>query len=345
MNFASDNVAGAAPGVIEAVMRANAGAAPAYGNDEATRRVERLVGDLFGRDCAVFLVATGGAANALALAAMTPPWGAVFGHAECHAQVDECGGPEFFSGGARIVGLPGRHALIDAGELDARLSRGPWRPPHSVQPAAVTITQATELGTLYGPGDVAAIAEVARRHGLGLHMDGARFGNAVARLGCAPADITWRAGVDMLSLGLTKTGALMAEAVVVFDPARAETLAHRRKRAGHLVSKHRFLAVQVEAMLEDGLWLRLAAHANAMADRLAAGLARLGVRAAAPVEANLVFARLPHDMDARLKAAGALYYPWPSAAVDPGEGDPVRLACSFATTAEDVDRLLATAGG
>src|SRR6185312_1799022 len=240
---------------------------------------------------AVFPVATGTAANALALAALTPPWGAIYCHEAAHIQSDECGAPEFFAAGAKLLPLAGEDAKLMPATVEAALlERGVV---HHVQPSALSISQATEAGTLYRPAEIAALGALARRHGLALHMDGARFANAVAALGCAPADLTWRAGVDALSFGATKNGALAAEAVIFFDPAKAADLAYRRKRAGHLFSKMRFLSAQLDAYLADGLWLRNARHANAMAARLGQGLARLpGARLVHPVEANEVFVEL-----------------------------------------------------
>jgi threonine aldolase len=255
--------------------------------------------------------------------------------------MDECGAPEFFAGGAKLVGLDGADGKITAAHLDAALARGGKGVVHHVQPAAVSITQATEAGTTYRPEEVRAIAEVTHRHGLVLHMDGARFANSVAWLGCDPADVTWRAGVDVLSFGATKNGAMAAEAVVFFRGDLAETFALRRKRAGHLFSKMRFLSAQLEAYLTDGLWLHLARHANAMAARLAKGLAVVpGVTLAHPVEANEVFAVLPEAMIAGLRAAGFVFYSWPGEA---GQGAKVRLVPAFDTPAASVDAFVAEA--
>jgi threonine aldolase len=341
-NFASDNVAGAAPEILAALSAAaGAGAAPSYGADPWTARVEALLKETFATDLVAHPVATGTAANALALATATPAWGAVYCHAGSHVMMDECGAPEFFAGGAKLVGLDGADGKITAAHLDAALARGGKGVVHHVQPAAVSITQATEAGTTYRPEEVRAIAEVTHRHGLVLHMDGARFANSVAWLGCDPADVTWRAGVDVLSFGATKNGAMAAEAVVFFRGDLAETFALRRKRAGHLFSKMRFLSAQLEAYLTDGLWLRLARHANAMAARLAKGLAVVpGVTLAHPVEANEVFAVLPEAMIAGLRAAGFVFYSWPGEA---GQGAKVRLVPAFDTPAASVDAFVAEA--
>jgi threonine aldolase len=223
---------------------------------------------------------------------------------------------------------------------------GRWDPPHRVRPAVLSISQATEAGTIYRVQEIRELAGIAHAHGLSVHVDGARLGNALARMNVPLAEATWKAGVDVLSFGATKGGALAAEAVVFFDPARAAHMAERRKRAGHLLSKHRFIAAQLEAYCADGLWLRLAGHANAMADRLAAGLCALGLAPVWPVEANEVFVALPLATDARLRAAGAVYYPWSSNALAaPISADAVlvRLVTSFATSAEEVDRFIAAA--
>jgi threonine aldolase len=348
MNFASDNAAGIAPEILAAVSRANIGAALAYGRDPWTAVVERRFAELFEREVAVFLVATGTAANALALAHFTPLWGAVLCHGEAHVATDECGAPEFFGGGIKLVGLPGEAGRIAPATLRNALAAGPWGGPHHVSPEVLSLSQATEAGTIYRPDELRELADIAHARGMAVHVDGARFGNALARMNASPAQATWQAGVDVLSFGASKGGALAAEAVVFFDPARAAGMSERRKRGGHLLSKHRFVAAQLEAYLADGLWLRLARHANAMADRLAAGLSAAGLPAVWPVEANEVFVALPARVDERLKAAGAMYYPWTTDAVPGGISLPrdatlMRLVTSFATSADEVDRFVAIA--
>jgi threonine aldolase len=349
MNFASDNAAGIAPEILAAMAHANEGHALAYGNDAWTQRLERRFAEMFECELAVFLVATGTAANALALAHLTPPWGAVLCHEEAHIAVDECGAPEFFGGGIKLVGLPGTAGKITPDTL-ARALDGQWGGPHHVSPAVLSVSQATEAGTIYRPHETAALAEMAHARGVSVHMDGARLANALVRLNARLADVTWKAGVDALSFGATKGGAMAAEAVVLFDRAHAKGMSERRKRAGHLVSKHRFLAAQMEAYCADDLWLKLARHANAMADRLATGLAGAGIKPAWPVEANEVFITLPGLVDERLKAEGAIYHPWRTRALPAGTRVPddaqlVRLVTSFATLAQEVDRFIAIAGG
>ena len=345
MNFASDNTAGMAPEILEAITRANEGFVLGYGNDDQTRRVERRIGEIFERDAAVFLVPTGTAANALALAHVSPPWGAVFTHSEAHIVTDECGAPEFFGGGLKLIGLPGVGCKIEPQTLAAALAPYHGHAPHQVINSALSISQASEAGTIYRPDEIAALAEIAHARGMKVHMDGARLANALVRLNASPARATWQSGVDVLSFGATKGGAMAAEAVVFFDRAAAAHMGERRKRAGHLLSKHRFLAAQFEAYLHDDCWLRLARHANAMADKLAIGLAEVGRVPVWPVEANLVFVLVPKAVEERLKAAGARYYvrnsgSLPSGAVMQPQDVLIRLVTSFATRDSEVDRFI-----
>jgi len=338
MNFSSDNAAGVSPEILAALAAANVGAEPSYGADPITQRVAARFAELFEHEVAVFPVATGTAANALGLAAVTPPWGVVFCHPDSHVEVDECGAPEFYTGGAKLTLVPGADGKLAASDLAALLPGGKGV-VHHAQPASVSITQATECGTVYRPEELAAVAEVAHAHGLALHMDGARFANALVTLGCRPADVTWRAGVDVLSFGATKNGAMAAEAILFFDPAKAADLGFRRKRAGHLFSKMRFLSAQLDAYLADGLWLRNARHANAMAARLAEGLGNLpGFRLRYPVEANELFVEMPDRVIRALLGDGFRFYRWI------GEtAECIRLVTSFATLADDVDRFTAAA--
>jgi threonine aldolase len=341
MNFASDNAAPVAEPILDAILRANAGHALAYGNDDWTRAVERRLSEIFEREVAAFLVPTGTAANALALAHVAPPWGVVFCHADSHIATDECGAPEFFGGGFKLVGLPGEAGKIAPGTFATALAGYGGHSPHQMVAAALSITQVTEAGTIYRVDEVAALSEIAHSRGLAVHMDGARFANALVRLNAAPAQMTWQAGVDALSFGATKGGAMAAEAVVIFDPARAAFFGERRKRGGQLLSKHRFVAAQFAAFLEGGLWLDLARHANAMASDLGEKLTATGLPPLFPVDANLVFVALPRALDAKLKAAGANYYARPSETVHlPPDHVMARLVASFATSQEDVERFV-----
>lgn len=337
INFASDNVTGAAPEVLEAILRANEGSVSSYGADPLTARVEARLSEIFERDCKVFPVATGTAANVLALSTLVPPYGAIYCHEAAHINVDECGGPEFYAGGAKLVALAGAGAKLSAATLSGAVYGS--GDVHHVQPAAVSISQTTELGAVYSPEETAAIAEVARAEGLAFHVDGARFANALVSLGCSPAELTWKAGVDALSFGASKNGALAAEAVIFFDPAQAKDFVYRRKRGGHLFSKMRFLSAQLEAYLTDDLWLRNAAQANAMAARLAAGLAALpAVRFTEMPAANALFPHLPQAMIAGLTAAGFVVRPWGD-----GAAGQVRLVTAFSTKEADVDAFIACA--
>ena len=342
MNFASDNTAPVAPAILDALGRANRGFAPGYGNDDGTRAVERRLAEIFEHELAVFLVPTGTAANALALAQIAPPWGVVFCHEDSHIATDECGAPEFFGGGFKLAGLPGADGKIAAGTLQSALAAYGGHAPHQMVASAVSITQASEAGTIYRPEQIAALAGLAHGRGLALHMDGARFANALVRLNATPAQMTWQSGVDALSFGATKGGAMAAEAVIMFDTARAAFFAERRKRGGHLLSKHRFVAAHFAAYLEDHCWLDLARHANAMADLLAQRLGAAGLQPVWPVEANLVFVAIPRALDTKLKAAGANYYHWPAGkrAVGPDE-ILIRLVTSFATEEAEVARFAA----
>ncbi len=340
MMFASDNWAGAHPDIMAALVRANEGQAPSYGSDELTRRAEAKFSEVFERDVAVFFVATGGAANSLALAQMTPPWGMIFCHRESHIQMDECGAPEFFTGGAKLLPLEGFAAKLAPETIKAALKGFPDRPPHGMPASALSITQATECGAVYAAGEVKALADAAHAAGLKVHMDGARFANAVAALCCSPADITWKAGVDALSFGGTKNGCLCAEAVVFFNPAAAEDFAFRRKRGAHLLSKMRFIAAQFDAYFANDRWLKMARHANAMAKKLSDGLtATEGCKIWYPTEANEVFVSFPDGVADKIRAKGAMFYPWVTPG-DPASSTMQRLICSWATREQEVDALL-----
>ena len=348
LNFASDNIAGASKPVLDAIVAANSGAMPAYGTDPITARMTKTFSDLFERECEVVLVATGTAANALALASVLSPWGLCVCHEEAHIIDDECGAPEFFSGGAKLLGLPGTGAKIEASAVAQAVDR---LPRHEKQMPAeiVSISQATECGLVYSLDEIAALGEAAHARGLKLHMDGARFANALVRLRCSPADMTWGAGVDILSFGGTKNGCLAAEAVVVFDPGLATTLRQRRKRAGHTLSKGRLLSAQFEGYLAGDHWLENARHANAMADLLSRGLSEVpGARLAWPTEANEVFAILPKSTDAALREVGAVYHAWSDRSLQLGHtvGEDeilVRLVAAFDTEPASVNALLAAA--
>jgi threonine aldolase len=330
----SDNAAGVAPEILAAVQAANTGSALAYGGDDLTAHLHEVVREVFEHPTArVFPVTSGTAANSLSISAATPPWGAVLCHPTAHIVTSEGGATSLFGGGAVMQGVGGDHALIDPALLRAHLDAVRWGDPHESQPSVLALTMPSDLGTVYRPGQVAELTAIARDRGLKVHLDGARLANAVAALGCSPADATWRAGVDVLSLGATKNGALSAEAIVVFDDAVAEQLVYRTKRSGHVTSKMRFQSAQVSAYLTDGLWLRLAAHANQRMAELVAGLAELaerGVRLQERVDVNMAFVDLPASAIDAAEEAGLLFYRM--------GGTTVRLVTSWQTTPEEMSR-------
>ncbi|MDH5556491.1 MAG: low specificity L-threonine aldolase [Alphaproteobacteria bacterium] len=342
MNFASDNTAGFSPEMLEALVRANEGRAMPYGNDDVTARVKGRIAEIFETEVEVFPVATGTAANALSLSLLAPAWGAIWCHPESHVNTDECAAPEFYTGGGKLIPVPGEHGKISADGLAKSLEYAGHRGVHEALPSAVTISQASEAGTIYTPDEIAAISELCRSRDLGLHMDGARFANALVTLDCSPAEATWKAGVDILSFGATKNGALAAEAIVIFTEKlrnRAAEIGFRRKRAAHLFSKMRFLSAQLDVYLADDLWLRSARHANAMAAGLAKGLTALpGVQLTHPVEANELFPAVPAAIRDGLRKDGFEFYDWPDAGPDG-----IRLICAFDTREDDVEAFLKSA--
>jgi len=348
MNFASDNIVGGSTPVLQAILDANAGAMAAYGNDEISKRVRAHFNEIFEREVSVFFVTTGTAANALALSSAVPPYGLCVCHREAHIIDDECGAPEFFMHGAKLSGLPGVGAKLKAEEVAAYLDSLP-RAVKQMPPKALSISQVSECGMVYGLDELTALGDLCREHGLAFHMDGARFANALVSLGCSPAEMTWKRGVDILSFGATKNGGLMAEAIVVFRPDLAEALDYRSKRAGQIISKGRLIGAQFEGYFAGGHWLDNARHANAMAALLSEGLLQLpGVRLAWPTQANEVFPIIPKTLDQALKAAGILYHPWTELSLPEAErvGDHevlIRLVTSWATREEDVRRLLEVA--
>lgn len=332
LRFYSDNTATACPEILEAVIAANDGFAQAYGEDPWTERLDDVLGLFFGSSVRAFAVSTGTAANALALATVTPPYGAIFAHEQAHVTRDECGAPEFFSGGAQVIALPGADGKLTTDTLRAALDANPVS-VHTVQPAAISLAQATEAGTTYRPDEIAALSQLAHSRGLRVHMDGARFANAVAFLGCGPADVTWRVGVDVLSFGATKNGALGAEAVVFFDAALARDFELRRKRSGHLLSKSRYVSAQLLAYVQPDLWHRNAVRANSLAQSLAGPASRWLMY---PVEANELFLRLGESAKRHLRSLGFEFYDW--GASHSGEA---RFVVSWDQSAEDVAALAA----
>jgi threonine aldolase len=347
MIFASDNWAGASDRIVASIGEAAKHGGPAYGGDRLTKAVEEKFCEIFERQVAVFLVASGTVANALSLASYARPGGIVFAHRAAHILADEAGAIEFFSGGNKVSGLEAKAGKIAPQTLSAALAGNSGDDAHFGQPVAVSLTQATEYGAVYDPGEVAELARIAKTRGLAVHMDGARFANAVASLGQSPAEITWRSGVDVLSFGGTKNGCLAAEAVVFFDPSDARDFAFARQRAGQGYSKNWFIAAQFSAYLDNDYWLDLARHANAMAARIGKAILAAGSgRLAYSPEANEVFAVLKKSTDERLRAAGAVYHPWPDDDLPmdarPGADETmVRLVASFQTTEAEIERFIA----
>jgi threonine aldolase len=329
--FKSDNTAAVSGEILEALARVNTGVALPYGNDGWSERMDAVFSEFFGTNVKVFAVASGTAANSLALATLCPPWGTVLTHAEAHIERDECGAPEFFTGGAKLSLVTGAGAKISAADLQARLK---WFEPHvhGVQPRVVSITQATERGAVYTPDEIAAIASVARAHHLRVHVDGARFANAVVALGASPADLTWKSGVDVMSFGVIKNGGMNAEAVVFFEPALVADFEFRRKRAGQLLCKGRYAAAQLLAYLESGIWRRNAERANGLAARIAQAAPQW---LSEPFATNQVFMKLGDDRIAKLSKEFA-FYPWGPA----GSGE-ARFVVAWDTPEEDVDALCA----
>ena len=330
MRFLSDNTASVSPEILAALAAVNHGRVNPYGDDEWSARLDRAFSDFFGTEVRAFAVATGTAANALSLAVLCPPYGAIFAHQEAHLETDECGAPGFFTGGGQLTLLPGEHGRIAPETFSATLAAYPNH-LHIVQPAVLSLSQATECGTAYRAESIVALAASAHGRGLKVHMDGARFANVVAFLGCHPGDITWRAGVDVLSFGATKNGAMGVEAVVFFRPELVRDFELHRKRTAHLHSKSRYLAAQLLAYLEGDLWKRNAARANGFAQRIAraAGTALLH-----PVEANEVFVRLGAERIRALRAAGFEFYDW-----GPPEAGEARLVVSWDQPEEEVRAL------
>jgi threonine aldolase len=341
VNFASDNTAGAMPEVMAALTEAAAVPAMPYGDDNFTRRLGEVANQVFEHEVAIFPVATGTAANALSLASVSPPYGVVFCHEAAHIEEDECAAPEFYMGGGKLGLLQGEGAKFSAESLRAKIEvDSPAPPVHHAQPAAVSITQATEVGALYSPDEIRAISALCRDHDLALHMDGARLANAIAALGATPAEVTWKAGVDVLSLGATKNGAFSAEAVVFFDPDKASDFEFRRKRGGHLFSKMRFLSAQLVPYLDENCWIANASNANAMTAALAEGLAGIdGISLWFPAETNMLFVTMPQAMADNLQDAGCIFYSWDKT----GGTVSARLVTSFETTPDDVKHFLDTA--
>lgn len=329
----SDNTAGVAPEIMSAIVEANTGSALAYGADRWTLQLRDKVREVFEHpDAEVFPVTSGTAANSLGLAALCPPWGSVLCHETAHILQSECGATSMFGGGAVMRGVGGEQFRVTPTTLQHAFDTTRWGDPHHSQPSVLSLTVPTDHGTLYTPQQVGTLVDLARERGLRAHMDGARVANAIAALGCRPADVTWRVGIDVMSLGATKNGVLSTDAIVCFDPAISEQLVYRVKRAGHVASKMRFQSVQLTAYLTGDLWLRLARHANASMARLAAGLRDLDIEMLNDPDVNMLFARLDPAVADRVADSGLLFYRMAS--------NTIRLVTSFQTTNLEVDDAL-----
>lgn len=345
MYFGSDNQTGASEPVLRALVEANTGICASYGDDQWTAAAVKAVQAAFECDCEVFFVASGTAANCLALSSMLQPWEVIVCHSQAHILVDESTAPEFFTGGARLLAIGEGEAKITPGSLSTRLAMQSQYVPHNPLLGVLSLTQANEAGQVYTPEEVRTLAAMAHQQGMRVHMDGARFANALAGLGCSAAELTWKAGVDVLCLGASKNGCLSAEMVIFFDKRLAQGFVHRRKRSGHLLSKGRLFGAQVVAWFKDQHWLTLATQANLQAQLLADALQNTpGVSLVWRVEANEIFALIPAPLATELEAAGAVFYDWGLSALPAGQQCEtnqrfVRLVTSFATTDEDVQRF------
>lgn len=348
MYFASDNTGPVHPKVMAALAAANEGYAASYGDDAIMGDVHRRICELFeAPDASVYLVATGTAANALILATLAQPWDTIYCARESHIEVDECNAPEFFSGGAKLTLVDGTAGKINPSALQELVDTGPIHGVHGAQRGPVSITQVTDCGTVYSLDEIAAITNVARSHDLPVHLDGARFANAMMALGCSAADMTWKAGIDAVSFGGTKNGLMGVEAVIFFDPKHAWEFELRRKRAAHLFSKHRYLSAQMQAYLQDGLWRELAARSNSAAARLAEGLRGVDdLSFTFDPQANIVFASFPRVLHQKLAAAGAIYEVIGELETgDPAESLPCRMVCDWSTSDANIDRFIAAIKG
>ncbi|HYM36296.1 MAG TPA: beta-eliminating lyase-related protein [Steroidobacteraceae bacterium] len=349
MNFGSDNQAGASQQVIDAVIAANVGNAHGYGSDPWTERATNLLRETFQRDLEALFVPTGTAANSLALSCLAQPWEVILCHNHAHILNDEATAPEFFTGGARLIGISGRDGKLEPRHLSEYFKFAGKEYPHNSRATVLSMTQASENGLVYTPDEIAALSSLAKKEQLKIQMDGARFANAVAALKYSPADISWKAGVDVLCLGATKNGALACEVVLFFDKKLSEQFVYRRKRAGHLISKSRFIGAQMEAWLKDRYWLKLASHANECATKLSKELASIPrIRITWPTQANEVFVVLPIKLVERLRTAGAEFYEWPLTGLPPEisitrDEAYVRLVTSFLTTDKEISDFCAIA--
>ena len=333
VKFASDNVAGACPEVLNAILKANEGDSAPYGNDSVSTDLQNKFSEIFEKEVIVFPTASGTAANALALATMTPSFGNIYCHKLSHINTDECGAPEFYTGGGKLVTLHGNKGKIIPEELDEAI--GGKGIVHHTQPSSVSITQVCETGVVYQLDEIKKISEITHKHNLSTHMDGARFANALISLNCTPAEMTWKSGIDVLSFGATKNGCLAAEAIVFFKKELVGNIAYLMKRAGHLLSKMRFVSAQLDAYISNDVWLKNAKHANDMGQKLSEGLAKHNsIEIAYPTEANEVFAKFPRHMIEHLNSEGYKMNE------DELDGKAVRLVAAWNTKISDVESFI-----
>ena len=333
VKFASDNVTGACPEVLDAILKANDGDRTPYGNDEISKNLQDKFSEIFEKDVIVFPTSSGTAANALALSTMTPSFGNIYCHRLSHINVDECGAPEFYTGGAKLVNLSGINGKITADELNKSISgKGIV---HHTQPSSISITQLSETGEAYKLDEIKQITEIARKHKLNIHMDGARFANALVSLDCSPAEMTWKSGIDVLSFGATKNGCLAAEAIIFFKSELVGNLAFLMKRAGHLLSKMSFVSAQLDAYISDKVWLKNAKHANAMGKKLSEGLNKhKDIQIAYPTDANEIFVNMPKNIIDQLNSHGYRIND------DEWDGNAVRLVTAWNTKPSDIETFL-----
>ena len=340
MNFNSDNVYGVHPRIMDAIVAANARLTDvSYCHDDGAKEVEAALSQVFEKNVKVFFVMNGTGANSLALSVLCPPFGGIICHEGAHINTDECNCPELFTGGAKLLTVSGQGNKITPKVIEEKLAQF-VHGEHGAKPSVLSISQATELGTAYTPAEIKALTTLAHQARLKCHMDGARFANALVYLGCTPAEMTWKAGIDVLSFGGTKNGAMILEAVVFFDTGLADDFLYRRKRAGQLLSKGRYLSAQMLAYLKDGLWLENAGRANVLAAEVAAAFEAVnGVRLAAPVEANEVFPIMPRRLFEALQKEGVSFYEWPLNGLSADEVC-ARLVLSFATPQDHVAKFI-----
>lgn len=345
MYFGSDNQTGASDQVINALLQANDGVTAAYAEDKYSQQAVEALNQAFETDADIYFVSTGTAANSLALATLTQPWDSVVCHGQAHIINDELTAPEFFTGGARLIGIDAQEPKLTVDGLEALLANGAAHPPHNSEPKVLSLTQMNESGQIYSIDELKAVCDLAHRYGLKVHMDGARFSNALVALGCSAAELSWKVGVDVLSLGATKNGALSAEAVIFFDKSMSGTFIQHRKRSGHLISKSRWLGAQFLGWLENGHWLELAQHANSMCANLAKVINEYDAATTVwPVQGNELFAIMSKSDIERVRKEGAVFYEWPSQFLPANlsvssDQDVVRFVTSFRTQHHDIEKF------